>query len=52
MRRAAQPPEKSGVLVTASRSVIYAKASEGQHWLDAVGAAAKSLADEIRNVVP
>ncbi|MBY0113239.1 MAG: orotidine-5'-phosphate decarboxylase [Phycisphaerales bacterium] len=51
MRRASQPPEKSGVLVTASRSVIYAKATEGQHWLEAVGTAAKNLAHEIRDVV-
>jgi orotidine-5'-phosphate decarboxylase len=51
MRRASQPPEKSGVLVTASRSVIYAKANEGQHWLEAVGTAAKNLAHEIRDVV-
>lgn len=51
MRRPSQPPGKAGVLVTASRSVIYAKANEGQHWLEAVGAAAKNLAGEIRDVV-
>ncbi|MCC6677706.1 MAG: orotidine-5'-phosphate decarboxylase [Phycisphaerales bacterium] len=38
-----------GVLVTASRSVIYAK-GDGS-WTDAIAAAARKLADEIRTVV-
>ena len=44
----------SGVLVTASRSVIYAKgegATAGEPWDQRVAAAAEALAAEIRAVV-
>lgn len=47
MRRAGQPAHLAGVLVTASRSVIYAKAGAGQGWQGAIAEAAKRLADEI-----
>jgi hypothetical protein len=35
------------VLVTASRSVIYAKPTAGQSWKDAIAAGATQLAKEI-----
>lgn len=47
--RALLRSDGGGVLVTASRSVIYAK-GDGR-WTDAVAAAARSLAEEIRRVV-
>jgi orotidine-5'-phosphate decarboxylase len=50
MRRPGQPLHLAGVLVTASRSVIYAPASGDQPWQDAVVKAAKKLAAEIANV--
>lgn len=43
--------DKRGVLVTASRSVIYAPASEGESWHGAVRRAARALAEEIKGVI-
>jgi len=47
MRRAGQSPHLAGVLVTASRSVIYANPAAGQSWSDAISAGAKQLSKEI-----
>lgn len=47
MRRPGQPSHLAGVLVTASRSVIYAPATPGQTWSQAVATAAKRLGSEI-----
>jgi orotidine-5'-phosphate decarboxylase len=41
----------SGVLVTASRSIIYAKPAAGESWLVAVGRAAKGMAAEIAQIL-
>lgn len=46
--RALLRPDRRGVLVTASRSVIYAK---GEDWTAAIKSAAKQFADEVRQVV-
>lgn len=48
--RALLTPSGGGVLVTASRSVIYAKPQAGESWQSAVGRAAKTLASEIAGV--
>ena len=50
MLRPGQPPERAGVLVTASRSVIYAPPAAGQSWQGAIENAAKKLADELRTI--
>lgn len=42
---------RSGVLVTASRSIIYAPRSLGQTWTAAVEAAAQAMSAEIASVV-
>ena len=42
---------RAGVLVTASRSIIYPGAAGGSDWRGAIGAAAKKLAAEIAAVV-
>ena len=49
--RALLRPDGRGVLVTASRSIIYAPRSAGQTWTSAVEAAAKAMAAEIASVV-
>lgn len=50
MLRPGQPAETAGVLVTASRSVIYAAPVARQTWQDAVEAAAKKLAGELKAI--
>lgn len=47
MCRPGKPPHLAGVLVTASRSVIYAQPKQGQAWHEAVAMAAQQLASEI-----
>lgn len=47
MRRPNQPAHLAGVLVTASRSVIYPAATSGQTWQAAISHAASKLAKEI-----
>lgn len=47
MRRPAHDPARWGILVTASRSVIYAPAKGGERWTDAVREAARRFAGEI-----
>lgn len=49
--RALLRPDRRGVLVTASRSVIYAKPDAGQDWTAGVKSAAKKFAEEVRAVV-
>ncbi len=49
--RALLRPDGRGVLVTASRSIIYAAPLQGQRWTAAVEAAAKVMAAEIAGVV-
>lgn len=44
-------PGDAGVLVTASRSVIYAKPENGQAWEHAVRSAAMAMAREVASVV-
>jgi len=47
-------PDGTGALVNASRSVIYAFASQtdsGMKWQDAVAAAARAFAEDIRNAL-
>ena len=39
-----------GVLVNASRSVTYAEASQGKSWQDAVAAAAKAFAEQLKRL--
>ncbi len=50
-RPGARSPGEAGVLVTASRSVIYAFEPSDRDWQAAVARAAKMFADEIRSVV-
>jgi orotidine-5'-phosphate decarboxylase len=50
LRPGARTPGDAGVLVTASRSIIYAKA-QGEAWDGAVRSAAARLRDEIAGVV-
>ncbi len=40
-----------GVLVTASRSVIYAGPGTGEHWADAVGEAAERFRDDVGEAI-
>lgn len=49
--RAALRPDRRGVLVTASRSVIYAGTEGEETWTDAVRRAARSFAGEVRDAV-
>lgn len=49
--RALLRPDGRGVLVTASRSIIYAPRTAGQTWTSAVEAAAKAMSAEIAGVV-
>lgn len=42
----------TGVIATASRSVIYAEPSEGERWDDAVARSATALADELAALAP
>jgi orotidine-5'-phosphate decarboxylase len=49
--RALLRPDGRGVLVTASRSIIYAKPAHGERWTAAVEAAAKTMACELAGVV-
>ncbi|MBS0188543.1 MAG: orotidine-5'-phosphate decarboxylase [Planctomycetes bacterium] len=49
MVRKRQPPEQAGVVVTASRSVIYPKGTKS--WKDNVAAAAADFASQIKSVV-
>lgn len=50
MIRPSQKPDKAGVLVTASRSVIYPAGRETR-WQDAIRTAATEFAHQIRSVV-
>ncbi len=47
----AAPHERSGVVVTSSRAIIYAPGNPGEPWTTAVKAAAERLVGEIRDVV-
>lgn len=49
--RALLTPDRRGVLVTASRSVIYAPPAPGEDWQPSVAAATKRLAAEIAAIV-
>lgn len=51
LRPGARTAGDAGVLVTASRSVIYAAVEAGQSWSDAVRASAEKLATEVRTIV-
>jgi orotidine-5'-phosphate decarboxylase len=51
LRPVAKSAGDAGVLVTASRSIIYAKAAAGQTWEAAVRTAAERLRDEIAGIV-
>ncbi|MBX3403927.1 MAG: orotidine-5'-phosphate decarboxylase [Phycisphaeraceae bacterium] len=50
MREGARTPGELGVVVNASRSVIYAPAHPGEPWQGAVRAAAESLVRELREL--
>jgi orotidine-5'-phosphate decarboxylase len=50
LRPGARGAGDTGVLVTASRSIIYARPESGQGWAEAVGAAARKLSQEIAAV--
>ena len=50
VRPGARGPGDMGVLVNASRSVIYAKPEAGERWTDAVRAAAEKLIAELREL--
>jgi orotidine-5'-phosphate decarboxylase len=53
IRPGAATPQDAGVLVTASRSVIYAQAAPGgreEGWRGAVGSAARELSREVRAI--
>lgn len=49
--RAMLTPSRQGILVTASRSVIYPQANSGEDWASAINRAAKSFAAEIATVI-
>ncbi|MCH2162142.1 MAG: orotidine-5'-phosphate decarboxylase [Phycisphaerales bacterium] len=49
--QAALRPDRRGVLVTASRSVIYAEVEGDEAWTDAVHRAARAFADDVRDAV-
>ena len=51
LRPGAKTPGDAGVLVTASRSIIYAKAAGGEGWEAAIRRAAEGLRDEVGQVV-
>jgi orotidine-5'-phosphate decarboxylase len=51
VRAGAKSPGDAGVLVTASRSIIYAKPAQGQGWEAAIRGAAERLRDEVGGVV-
>jgi orotidine-5'-phosphate decarboxylase len=51
LRPLAKSAGETGVLVTASRSIIYAKAKAGETWEVAVRSAAEKMRDEIAAVV-
>jgi orotidine-5'-phosphate decarboxylase len=51
LRPGYQTPGQSGVLVTASRSVIYAFKPGDADWQHSVAAAAKQFATEVRQIV-
>lgn len=48
---AALDASRGGVIVTASRSIIYAQPTESETWTDAIARAAEAFAIEIREVV-
>lgn len=50
-RPGARSPGDLGVVVNASRSVIYARPSPGERWTDAVRAAAEKLIAELRDLI-
>ncbi|MFO0856974.1 MAG: orotidine-5'-phosphate decarboxylase [Phycisphaerales bacterium] len=50
-RRGAKTLSEKGVLVNASRSVIYAKAGAGESWLGAVGRACVAMNVELNAVI-
>jgi orotidine-5'-phosphate decarboxylase len=52
VRPGARSPGEAGVLVTASRSIIYAFDPADRDWCAAVGAAAARFAEELRSIVP
>lgn len=49
-RPGAKTPGELGVIVTASRSVIYASSPDDAHWRDAVKEAAKKLVGELSSL--
>lgn len=49
-RAGSRSPGDLGVIVNASRSVIYAKPAPGERWTDAVRAAAEKLIAELRDL--
>lgn len=51
VRTGATSAANAGVLVTASRSVIYPKVQAGEDWRAAIGRAAREFAAEVRAVV-
>ncbi len=51
IRPGARSAGEAGVLITASRSVIYAFEARDANWPEAVGYAARSFADELRSLV-
>ncbi len=51
LRPGASTPGELGVLVNASRSVIYAPTEQGETWTDAISRAARSLGDELRSLL-
>ena len=50
MLRPGRPAERAGVLVTASRSVIYAAPTAGESWQGEIENAAKKLASELKAI--
>lgn len=50
--RAMLRPDGTGVLVNASRSVLYAHEHGDPRWIDAVGRAAESFAADVRRIRP
>lgn len=50
-RGGARTLSEKGVLVNASRSVIYAKVSGGETWMGAVGRACREMSGELRTAI-
>ncbi len=51
LRPGAASPGELGVIVNASRSVIYAQPDAGESWIDAIARSASALGDELRSLV-